>query len=95
MINAMHLGFKPTNDSYQRFKCVFSESWRHYLFQSTYKEGHVRGLVDICLRIQKEALATSGSSWLTDDYIKGLMLDTVVAGKHAHRSTVKAPFEKK
>ncbi|KAH3888658.1 steroid 17-alpha-hydroxylase/17,20 lyase-like isoform X2 [Dreissena polymorpha] len=48
--------------------------------KSTYKEGHVRGLVDICLRIQQEALATSGTSWLTDDYIKGLMLDTVVAG---------------
>ncbi|XP_052235369.1 cytochrome P450 2U1-like [Dreissena polymorpha] len=47
---------------------------------STYKEGHVRGLIDICLRIQQQALATSGTSWLTDDYIKGLMLDTVVAG---------------
>ncbi|KAH3888696.1 hypothetical protein DPMN_012736 [Dreissena polymorpha] len=48
--------------------------------KSTYKEGHVRGLIDICLRIQQQALATSGTSWLTDDYIKGLMLDTVVAG---------------
>ncbi|XP_045175059.2 cytochrome P450 2J4-like isoform X3 [Mercenaria mercenaria] len=48
--------------------------------KSTYKEGRVRGLVDVCLKIQQEEMQTKGESWLTDDYIKGLMYDTVAAG---------------
>lgn len=48
--------------------------------KSTYQEGHIRGLVDVCLKIQQEDLRAHGDSWLTDDYIKGLMYDTVAAG---------------
>ena len=46
----------------------------------TYQEGVVRGLVDVCLKKQADDISETGSSWLTDDYIKGLMYDTVTAG---------------
>lgn len=42
----------------------------------------MRGLVDVCLKIQHEDIRSTGGSWLTDDYIKGLMYDTVAAGRH-------------
>ncbi|KAL4218766.1 hypothetical protein ACF0H5_021353 [Mactra antiquata] len=42
--------------------------------KESYKDGEIRGLVDVCLKIQ------SNESWLTDDKIKGLMYDTVIAG---------------
>ena len=48
----------------------------------TYQEGVVRGLVDVCLKKQADDISETGSSWLTDDYIKGLMYDTVTAGKN-------------
>lgn len=46
----------------------------------TYQDGQVRGLVDLCLKIQADEIREKGQSWLTDDYIKGLMYDTVAAG---------------
>lgn len=50
--------------------------------QATYQEGIIRGLVDVCLKTQAEDINNTGSSWLTDDYVKGLMYDTLAAGKN-------------
>ncbi|XP_052802133.1 vitamin D 25-hydroxylase-like isoform X3 [Mya arenaria] len=49
--------------------------------KASYEAGRVRGLVDVCLQIQAEEGTTSGDqAWLSDDYIRGLMFDTVLAG---------------
>jgi len=50
------------------------------LLQAGYNEGRVRGLVDVCIQKQHEDMAMSETSWLTDEYIKGLIFDTLAAG---------------
>lgn len=40
----------------------------------------VRGLVDVCLMRQQEDIAKNGDTWLTDEFIKGLIYDTLAAG---------------
>ena len=52
----------------------------YLLLQAGYNEGRVRGLVDVCIQKQHEDMAMSETSWLTDEYIKGLIFDTLAAG---------------
>ena len=47
----------------------------------------MRGLIDVCLKKQADEIKETGTSWLTDDYIKGLMYDTVAAGEKNLRCT--------
>ena len=51
-------------------------------FQATYRHGKIRGLVDVCLKTQTQDIDSKGSSWLTDEYIKGLIYDTLAAGSY-------------
>ena len=48
--------------------------------QATYRHGKIRGLVDVCLKTQREGMDKTGGTWLTDEYIKGLIYDTLAAG---------------
>ena len=52
----------------------------HLSLQDTYQEGRIRGLVDVCLKIQHDEKVSTGDTWLSDDYIRGLMYDTAAAG---------------
>ncbi|XP_052800554.1 cytochrome P450 2B19-like isoform X3 [Mya arenaria] len=47
---------------------------------ASYRPGVVRGLVDVCLINQQAEISRTGTSWLTDEHIKGLIYDTLAAG---------------
>ncbi|WAR03067.1 CP17A-like protein [Mya arenaria] len=48
--------------------------------KASYRPGVVRGLVDVCLINQQAEITRTGTSWLTDEHIKGLIYDTLAAG---------------
>ncbi|XP_052800553.1 cytochrome P450 2D27-like isoform X2 [Mya arenaria] len=48
--------------------------------KASYRPGVVRGLVDVCLINQQAEISRTGTSWLTDEHIKGLIYDTLAAG---------------
>ncbi|KAK3593988.1 hypothetical protein CHS0354_040729 [Potamilus streckersoni] len=56
------------------FRKVFDEH------KATYEHGKIRGLLDVCFKTQMDENERTGSTWLTDDYIKGLMSDILLAG---------------
>ena len=67
--------------NYHRFLTQVLKLNSYLLLQAGYNEGRVRGLVDVCIQKQHEDMAMSETSWLTDEYIKGLIFDTLAAGQ--------------
>lgn len=55
--------------------------------QTTYVEGNTRGLVDTCIEIQQTEEKSGRESWLTDDMIKALILDTIGAGTKPNKTS--------
>ena len=58
------------------YKCLHV----HLFLQATFEDGRTRGLIDVCLQMQADDIREKGESWLSDDYIRGLMYDTTLAG---------------
>ncbi|KAL3841848.1 hypothetical protein ACJMK2_019945 [Sinanodonta woodiana] len=56
------------------FRIIFDEH------KATYQHGTIRGLLDVCFKTQMDEKERTGCTWLTDDYIKGLMSDILLAG---------------
>lgn len=48
--------------------------------KNTYITGRSRGLVDICLQRQRDDVAKTGTSLISDEHIKGFIFDTLAAG---------------
>ncbi|KAL3866966.1 hypothetical protein ACJMK2_044210 [Sinanodonta woodiana] len=48
--------------------------------RETYEPGKTRGFVDALIKLQEEEMDENGISWLTDEHIKGLIVDMVFGG---------------
>lgn len=59
-------------------------------YRTTYKAGIHRGLVDTCLQMQETEEKLNGHSWLTDDMIRAVILDTIGAGLVSTTNTILA-----
>lgn len=59
-------------------------------YRESYKTDRTRGLVDTCLHIQEKETDKEGSSWLKDDLIKALIMDTIGGGFVSTSNTILA-----